>query len=315
MLSPASCKQVVRLGRMQTCQVEEEAVLGEADPDERRVCIDRLRKAIEELRELHAKVHQCAERSRLVNALAEARRAAEDLSQSLPVGRDASELRGTLPGIVPSGGSEAATGERRPGAAPEGISSGPVSVDLFELVAMLNDYLDRLYAPFPRTESSLKTCLDNLRQLLNDLPLEPPQLRELRSEVERLEVWKRTQHFPPPAMWQMERDLPILGRKLQGMLEVLLAPSSDPTAGPQKRRQKPPVDPRIVDLKRLVREFYEEIVRQGRRGEIHEQICMRLANHDRPPNVKWGSLPWPKALDRYPKAVRTWISKAIHQAR
>jgi len=182
---------------MQTCQVEEEAVLGEADPDERRVCIDRLRKAIEELRELQAKVHQCAERSRLVNALAEARRAAEDLSQSLPVGRDPSELRGTLPGILPSGGSEAATGERRPGAAPEGISSGAVS----------------------------------------------------------------------------------------------------------------------VDLKRLVREFYEEIVRQGRRGEIHEQICMRLANHDRPPNVKWGSLPWPKALDRYPKAVRTWISKAIHQAR
>lgn len=250
---------------------------GEEDLNERRAFVDRLRKAIEELGELQAKVHQCAKRSRLVDALAEARRAAEDLSQSLPVGLDPS--------------------------------------DLVELTAVLNDYLERLYAPFQRTEGSLKIFLDNLRQLLNDLPLQPPQLRELRSEVERLEVWKRTQHFPAPAMWEMERDFPILGRKLQAMLEVLLAPSSDTAAGPQKRRQKPPVDPRIVDLKRLVREFYEDITRQGRRGDIHEQICMRLANHDRPPNVKWRSLSWPHALVRHSKAVRTWISKAIHQAR
>ncbi len=51
-----------------------------------------------------------------------------------------------------------------------------------------------LTSPFPKTEREIYIFLGDLRDVLKVLPIEPPQLGNIRSEIERLEIWENARY-------------------------------------------------------------------------------------------------------------------------
>ncbi len=86
--------------------------------------------------------------------------------------------------------------------------------------------IDVLYKPFPGTEREIYSFLGELQRILNALPVEPPQLRDIRSEIERLDIWAAARSRCP-YMGPGYADLQIVDRRLMEML-VHLAPEKKP---------------------------------------------------------------------------------------
>ena len=51
-----------------------------------------------------------------------------------------------------------------------------------------NQEIDELYRPFARVENERRVLVRELQNVLNSIPIDPPQLREVREEIERLEL-------------------------------------------------------------------------------------------------------------------------------
>ena len=90
--------------------------------------------------------------------------------------------------------------------------------------------IEKLYAPFGPTESNLRSFMGDLRQLLNAIPMQPLELGNLRSEIERLGLPSNIQKkWPPLGMRASYGDLLIIKGRLGEMLAYL--PAGDNSEG------------------------------------------------------------------------------------
>lgn len=281
----------------------------------------RLATLIETSRRLLHSVRLCAARVEIVNNLADLRDAVH--AGHVPADQAAGLLR-KMQAVIPleesraaelsSAWVEIAAEARALMAATRDPAPVPLTSDRYRVAREIEEYVGQLVAPFRPTEAALRRLSDEVRNLLNALPLYPPELHDLREEIERLPAFCPST-APRLSIQQAERDLPILHdrlRTMQGLASVTPARTDGRQA--HKGRPRPfQQNEEVRRLKILVREIYQDLVQHGVRRDLHRMICQRLANHPRPPSARWPKYPWPEALRRFPKAVRTWLSKAIHE--
>lgn len=100
-------------------------------------------------------------------------------------------------------------------------------------IAGWNQEISTLYGPFQPAETQVRTFIAELRGILDSLPVEPHQLRDIRAEIKKLSLWKATlQSFPPLFMRSTYADLLIVSRRLDELLAYLPKPSATPLVRP-----------------------------------------------------------------------------------
>lgn len=285
---------------------------------------ERLIQLIEATSNLVADVRRCVARVEAVNALAELREAlrtgqvpADEVRPLLRKMQAAlhDSQEGDAGGALSPVWTAMAAEAQRLLAARRDPAQVTVTDDRYEVAGEIEGCIGQLFAPFMPTERALRELLHEVRNLLHALPLKPAKLRVVREEIQGLPLFQAA--FSPLrlSMRQAETDLPVLQERLQQMLELAsVAPMRRDGRRGHKGRPRPfQQNEEVKRLKILVREMYQDLVRQGVRRDLQRMICQRLANHPRPPNARWAKYPWPEALRRFPEAVRTWLSKAIHE--
>ena len=113
--------------------------------------------------------------------------------------------------------------------------------------------IDTLYKPFPGTERATCNFLGDLENAFNALPIEPPQLRDIRLEIERLDIWTRA-HNRMLGMRPGYVDLQIIDQRLTEML-AYLAPGEKPIGFECLKQKKQDVS-RYLDAADLTQRQY-----------------------------------------------------------
>lgn len=139
-----------------------------------------LRAIIRDLEKLLFDVHRCSRRGPLISTLAEVRRAAVDLRQK----EEAAAV--PFPGdhendAIPRGkrvGTATDVGELTIGSS----RSQDEQLDLSLLISTIDDYTARMLKPFEQAQACLRDEIERVRSFLSELPLGPPDLKDVRRD-------------------------------------------------------------------------------------------------------------------------------------
>lgn len=132
--------------------------------------------------------------------------------------------------------------------------------------------IDRLYAPFGPTESNLRSFMEDLRQLLNAIPLQPLELGQLRLEIERLDLPSNIQKkWPPLGMRASYNELLIIKGRLGEMLAYL--PAGDNSEGQASALHQPHV---VTAPQNERRHRGPNIEKSQKRVELEDRLIYEL---------------------------------------
>ena len=165
-----------------------------------------------------------------------------------------------------------------------------------------NDKIDELYGPFQLVKSEVQAFVNELKNVLRKVPMDPPVLREIRSEIETAagSPWRRS-------MRGTDADLRVVEVRLNDLLEHFksIDPASQPERRKRRKRKKTPKtnDDPMAQQKVLIRQMKKEKASQA-------DMVERLDGLPRPPRAAWRHLPWDEAFydEKYSSAVKRWIS-------
>lgn len=92
---------------------------------------------------------------------------------------------------------------------------------LTQEIAGWNQEISTLYNPFPSAETRGRSFIAKLREVLCHIPVAPRELREVRSEIERLSIWDMVRKRAPLGMKGAMVDLVSLRGRLDELLGYL----------------------------------------------------------------------------------------------
>jgi hypothetical protein len=90
-----------------------------------------------------------------------------------------------------------------------------------------NQEISALYQPFGVTTTEVRTFIGKLRHVLHCLPVRPAELRKIRAEIRRLNLWTNANRsFQPLSMASTYDDLLVVKGRLDELLQYLRKESS-----------------------------------------------------------------------------------------
>lgn len=194
---------------------------------------------------------------------------------------------------------------------------GNVIKTLTHEIAGWNQEISGLYRPFQPTEDEVRRFMGDLREVLCRIPVEPRQLREVRSEIERLVMWDMVGKRSPMRMKGTMADLESLRGRLDELMEYLPSTAGNVSAPqptdvatrtvssdgsgvgfePSRRHGPKPAMEQHRQTARIVGSFGREWRQQDALEKIAEEL-------DR------AQIPLPHAWKRWKRVPRTW-SRAV----
>ena len=171
---------------------------------------------------------------------------------------------------------------------------------LQEQIENYNKKIEELFGPFQLVKSEVRAFVSQLENVLRKVPMDPPELREIRSEIET--------EIRSPGLLSMQKtlgNLRVVEIRLNDLLERLKSVDGASQQARRKRRKKAPRtnDDPMAQQKALIRQMKKE-------GASQADMVERLDGLPRPPRAAWRALPWDKAFydPKYSPAVKRWIS-------
>jgi hypothetical protein len=132
--------------------------------------------------------------------------------------------------------------------------------------------IDGLYVPFGPTEIELRAFVHELRRVLNAIPIRPPQLRQFRSEVERLPLIAAIERPLPLEMRASYDDLLTISHRLLEMIDLFPASEGEASGGPPR-----PHTILGVRSEERQRQRGPDLATSQRRIELEDQLRTELA--------------------------------------
>lgn len=132
--------------------------------------------------------------------------------------------------------------------------------------------IEGLTSPFPKTERESCIFLGDLQDVLKVLPIEPPQLGNIRSEIERLEIWENARNRFL-GMRPSYADLLAVRLRLGEMLKYL---SQAQEAAHEHPSPLPPAAPIAQAEQNAGRKLGPDIETSQKRIELEEILTREL---------------------------------------
>ncbi len=167
--------------------------------------------------------------------------------------------------------------------------------ELEDATVTMQREIDTLFEPFPDTREKVRNLVGDVQRALADLLTEPPQLRDIRSEMERLGLWAETPvNFLPLSMRNAKAELPIVKNRLSEMTVWLAKESKRPTA-----RSKNPHRERLK----------AKVVEMRSADFSHKRMCNQLDDERLSTPKNWEGITWKRAYLSKRKTVDSYLSR------